>query len=160
MSMEIFQRIRTMAQAAKEKRKDVALDVAYMTAPCGLPCFECYLYLAQFDDSMAEAIAGALNLSPEQVTCRGCRAEDGKQGQLPMDCRVYPCAESKGLSTCAECEDDFPCEYLHPYWDQADKPHNTKVYNLCRIQKVGLERWAREEAGGIWDKYFHGAWTL
>jgi len=38
-----------------------------MTAPCGLPCFECYLYLAQFDQKMAEMIAGVLNLSTDKI---------------------------------------------------------------------------------------------
>ncbi|MCB2166737.1 MAG: hypothetical protein KQI78_03680 [Deltaproteobacteria bacterium] len=57
-------------------------------------------------------------------------------------------------------EDNFPCDYLHPYSDQAMKLHNTKVFNLCRIKKVGLEKWAKEEAGDILDKYYYGAWTL
>ena len=58
-----------------------------------------------------------------------------------------------------EC-DSFPCEYLHPYSDQAMKPHNTKVFNLCRIKKVGIEEWAKNEAGDILDKYYYGKWTL
>jgi len=40
------------------------------------------------------------------------------------------------------------------------KPHNTKVFHLCRIKKVGLEKWAKEEAGDILDTYYYGAWTL
>ena len=51
-------------------------------------------------------------------------------------------------------------EHLHPYSDQAMKPHNTKVFNLCRIKKVGIEAWAKHEAGGILDKYYYGKWTL
>ena len=43
---------------------------------------------------------------------------------------------------------------------QAMKPHNTKVFNLCRIKNVGLEQWAKEEAGDILDKYYYSAWTL
>ena len=76
-----------------------------------------------------------------------------------MACRVYKCIDNTDMETCAECS-DFPCEYLHPYRDHAEKWHNTKVYNLCRIRKLGLEKWAREEAGGILDKYFYGTWTL
>lgn len=44
--------------------------------------------------------------------------------------------------------------------DQAMKPHNTKVFNLCRIKNVGIEKWAKEEAGDILDKYYYGTWTL
>jgi hypothetical protein len=76
-----------------------------------------------------------------------------------MECRVYKCIENTDMETCAECN-VFPCEYLHPYRDQAEKWHNTKVYNLCRIKKLGLEKWAKEEAGGVLDKYFYGTWTL
>ncbi len=46
-----------------------------MTAPCGLPCFECYLYLAQFDEEMAETIADVLGLSKDEIKCKGCRAK-------------------------------------------------------------------------------------
>jgi hypothetical protein len=63
------------------------------------------------------------------------------------------------MKTCAECK-EFPCEYLHPFSDQAMKPHNTKVFNLCRIKNVGIEKWAKNEAGEILDKYFYGTWTL
>ena len=78
---------------------------------------------------------------------------------IPWNAGFYKCIESTDMKTCAEC-DDFPCEYLHPYRDQAEKWHNTKVYNLCRIKKLGLEKWAKDEAGGILDKYFYGTWTL
>ena len=159
MSMEVLLQIRAMGQAIKRKRQEEIIDYEYMTAPCGLPCFECYLYLAQFDQEMADMIAGVLNLPPEEVRCRGCRAEDGQCAHLAMECRVYQCVQKKGMPTCAECE-DFPCDYLHPYADQAMKPHKSKVYHLCRIRKVGLEKWAREEAGGILDTDSYGKWTL
>ncbi len=159
MSMEIFQKIRQMGKELKEKRGNVDIDYNYMTAPCGLPCFECYFHLAQLDREMAEAIAGVFNLSVDEIKCKGCRGENGRCVHHPMECRVYKCIETTDMKTCAECS-DFPCEYLHPYRDQAEKWHNTKVYNLCRINKVGLEKWARKEAGGILDKYFYGTWTL
>jgi len=157
--MEIFLKIREMGKKLKEKRRKEEIDYNYMTAPCGLPCFECYLHLAQFDQEMAETIAGVLKVSPEQIKCKGCRGEGGKCAHHTMECRVYKCIENTGMKTCVECS-DFPCEYLHPYRDQAEKWHNTKVYNLCRIKKRGLEKWAKDEAGDILDKYFYGIWTL
>ena len=159
MSMEIFQKVRQMGKELKEQRRNEEIDYHYMTAPCGLPCFECYLYLAQFDQGMAETIAGLLNLSPDEIKCKGCRGENGICAHHLMECRVYKCIEGTGMETCAECN-DFPCEYLHPYRDQAEKWHNTKVFNLCRIKKLGLKKWAKEEAGDILDKYFYGTWTL
>ncbi|MBW1852118.1 MAG: DUF3795 domain-containing protein [Deltaproteobacteria bacterium] len=132
MSMEVFQKIREMGKELKEKRRNEEIAYSYMTAPCGLPCFECYFYLAQFDQRMAETIASVFNVSPDEIQCKGCRAEDGKCVHHSMECRVYKCIEGTDMTTCAECK-KFPCEYLHPYSDQAMKPHNTKVYNLCRI---------------------------
>lgn len=159
MSMEILLKIREMGKNVKKQQKHHAVDYNDMTAPCGLPCFECYLYLAQFDGQMAEMIAGVLNLPVEKIKCKGCRAEDGNCAHLAMACRVYSCIKKTDMETCAEC-DDFPCEYLHPYSDQAMKPHNTKVFNLCRIKKIGIEEWAKHEAGDILDRYYYGTWTL
>jgi hypothetical protein len=76
-----------------------------------------------------------------------------------MECKVYQCIEKTDMQTCAECS-DFPCGHLHPYSDQAMKPHNTKVFNLCRIKNVGIKKWATDEAGDILDKYYYGTWTL
>jgi hypothetical protein len=35
-----------------------------------------------------------------------------------------------------------------------------KLYNLCRIKKVGLERWIDEEACEIRNKYFKGQFVV
>ena len=64
MSMETFLKIREMGKELKERRKDEVVDFNFMTAPCGLPCFECYFHLAQFDQKMAETIAGSLMFHP------------------------------------------------------------------------------------------------
>ena len=155
MSMEMLMKIRKMGKEVKKLRQNETVDYEYMTAPCGLQCFECYLFLAQFDNEIAEAIAGVHNVSIDEIKCKGCRAEDGRCAHLTMECRVYKCIEKTDMKTCAECN-DFPCEYLHPYSDQAMKPHNTKVFNLCRIKNIGIEKWAKKEAGNILDKYFYG----
>ena len=136
--METLLKIRELAKEVKRKRQHEKIDFEYMTAPCGLPCFECFLYLAQFDQEMAEMIAGVLDLPPEKLKCKGCRAEGGKCAHLEMECRVYACIEKTGMTTCAECK-DFPCEYLHPYSDQAMKLHNTKVFHFCRIRRSELK---------------------
>lgn len=146
MSMDIFQRVRELAKSVKEERSNEKEDVHYMTAPCGLPCFECFLYLAQFNDEMAEIISGFLNLPPEKIKCKGCRAEGGKCAHLPMDCRVYHCTEQREIKTCAECR-DFPCDFLHPYMDQAEKWHNTKVYHLCLIKKTRAGKMGERRGG-------------
>jgi len=37
--------------------------------------------------------------------------------------------------------------------DKAYYPHNTKMYQLCMMKKLGFEKWIEEEAQKIWDTY-------
>jgi hypothetical protein len=139
------------------------MDYRQMTAPCGLDCFNCICYLANDNPDLKPVIAAAFNISSEEaekVVCRGCRNHGGDIPFLPVKCRVYPCVQSKHISFCCECP-DFPCDLLHPYADKAAKvPHNTKVFNLCLIKKMGLEEWAKEKAGSVKQTYFNKKWTL
>lgn len=61
---------------------------------------------------------------------------------------------------CFECG-DFPCDYLHPYADMAQiKPHNLKVFNLCLIKRMGLEKWAKEKARDGMRTYYKEKWMI
>lgn len=146
------------------------MDYKQMTAPCGLDCFNCPVYLANEDEKIREElkkkISETLGVSIEALVCQGCRNENGiipiLKTTLQMDepCNVYKCIQEKGLDFCSECS-DFPCDYLHPYADMASHaPHNTKVFNLCQIKKMGLERWAKEKAKSVKETYFKGKWKL
>ncbi len=135
------------------------MDYKLMTAPCGLDCFACYLYLANDDPDMRALVSEVLDLPLEEAACPGCRPAKGQLHHLAMPCRLYPCAEAKGVDFCGDC-DDFPCDLLHPYVDQAGKWHNAKVFNLCLIKKMGLESWARDKAASVRDTYFYSKWTL
>ena len=125
-----------------------------MTSPCGLPCFHCPAYHAKENPELREKVAVVLGVSLDKATCEGCRALKGKIAFLrPKEtCKIFLCTTEKNIEFCNEC-DDFPCERLHPYADQAHFPHNTKMYQLCMMKKLGLERWATEEAAKIWDTY-------
>ncbi len=149
-------RIMNEARNCADKEKP---DYLQMSAPCGLPCFDCPLHLARYSPELQRMVSQVINIPVELVACDGCRNEDGKCAHLPMPCRLYPCARERGVDFCHECS-DFPCDYLHPYADQALKWHNTKVFNLCLIKKMGLERWAREKARNVCDTYFWAEWTL
>ncbi len=35
-----------------------------------------------------------------------------------------------------------------------------KVFNLCLINKMGLENWAKSKAAKVRDTYFTQPWTL
>ncbi len=126
-----------------------------LTAPCGLDCFNCELYEDNLTSDFAELIHEKLGVSKEEIPCKGCRKQDGKHYHLPPEgCATLDCAKAKGVALCCDC-DDFPCHFLAPVADAASKyPHNMKVYNLCQIKKVGLERWIEEGAGQIRQAYF------
>jgi len=138
------------------------MDYRHLTAPCGLDCFNCLLYLAGRDEEMRKKVAERMKVPPEMAQCRGCRDEGGTIAFVGMTgpCNVYRCITAKGLSLCSEC-DDFPCDYLHPYADlAAQRPHNTKVFNLCLIKKMGIEAWAEKKAGQVRETYFKGKLSL
>jgi RNA polymerase sigma factor (sigma-70 family) len=48
----------------------------------------------------------------------------------------------------------------HFYRCLADLPHNIKVFNLCLINKMGLEEWAKTKASEVRKIYFTKPWTL
>ncbi len=141
------------------------MDYRQMTAPCGLDCFNCQLYLAKEDRDLRTLIAKHLGISFEQAVCDGCRKEKGEMHLVRFmgmtePCNVYKCTEKKGIDFCCDCS-DFPCDHLHPYADRASEvPHNTKVFNLCLIKKMGLESWAETKANSVRDTYYGGKWKL
>jgi len=45
------------------------MDYREMTAPCGLDCFNCTVYLAGENERLRSAIAQDLGISAEQVSC-------------------------------------------------------------------------------------------
>ena len=125
------------------------MDYFKLTAPCGLDCFNCAFYLAPGDPAalkQVEAWAEQLSIPVDIMNCNGCRTHSGR---IPLQqhlfgeahrCAAYECAKEKGVDFCGQC-DTFPCDYLHPYADKAGTlPHNIKVFNLCLINKMGLEK--------------------
>ena len=128
-----------------------------LVAVCGLYCGGCPVFRASGDRALAERIAQARDIPVERVNCRGCRAEEGHIKLMGgAVCPTYTCCvEQKGLQFCYECA-DFPCLKLAPCADKAQiLPHNTKVYNLMLLQKLGLEKWL-QMAPQLWSQYFKG----
>jgi len=132
-----------------------------LTAPCGLDCFNCELHEDNLTIELVELMHTKMGVPKEKIACKGCRQQNGKHFHLPPEgCATLNCVKSKGVELCCNCN-EFPCAFLAPTADQAARyPHNMKVYNLCRINKVGLERWIVEEAGQIRNKYFKGKFVV
>lgn len=134
------------------------MDYQQMTSPCGMDCFNCPAYLANEAPQLRTAIAEKLGLSHGDARCEGCRNARGTIAFLgdTEPCDVFRCTGEQRLAFCYQCE-DFPCDNLHPYADQASaRPHNTKVFNLCLIKKMGLEAWAETKAAAVKHTYFNG----
>jgi len=145
------------------------MDYFHMTAPCGLDCFNCHFYLAREDReamNTVEELSRQYHVPVEVMLCDGCRAHNGR---IPLQryafgeahrCAAYECSQARGAQFCGDC-DQFPCDNLHPYADRAgDLPHNMKVFNLCLIKKMGLEKWAESKAAQVRKTYFTKPWTL
>lgn len=129
-------------------------DKKTLTAPCGLDCFNCELYEDNLTAELSERIHSQMSVPKEEIACKGCSEQDGKHFHLPNGCATLECVKAKNVELCCDCH-EFPCAFLAPTADQAaGYPHNFKVFNLCRIKKVGLERWIQEESATIRKKYF------
>jgi hypothetical protein len=142
--------------------KEAHVDYAQMTAPCGLDCFNCPIYLAKDDERLRAVISKKRGVPFERAFCHGCRGEGGQIAFLSMaePCNVWKCISQKEIDFCCDCP-DFPCDRLHPYADRASQVlHNAKVFNLCLIKKMGLESWAEEKAQSVRDTYFKGEFKL
>lgn len=134
------------------------MDYKKLTSPCGIDCFNCKIYEENITEQMKEHLAGILKKSKNEVICKGCRVQ-GKCVLYPFPCATLECVKAKGVEFCFECF-EFPCEKLNPCVDKAEKyPHNLKVFNLCKISKMGLEKWAKETKD-IRKRYFTGEFTV
>jgi hypothetical protein len=120
------------------------------------------MYLAGDNVQMRREISLKRNIPFEKVACKGCRNESGTVGAFDMTepCKVYKCIQTKHIDFCYDCS-DFPCDNLHPYLDKAlEVAHNTKIFNLCLIRKMGLESWAKTKAKSVGEAYFNGKLEL
>ena len=122
---------------------------------CGVDCFNCQIYKDNIKPELAEAIAAKRGIDPADVVCGGCKIT-GCSLFGDRKCECVECVKAKGIEFCFEC-DEFPCKILHPCaWHAVDYPQNQKVYNLMRMKKIGVEKWAQEEATASRERYANG----
>lgn len=60
-----------------------------MTAPCGLPCFECGMSLASESQELKILLSELIEIPEDKATCSGCRNEIGKCAHLPVSASVH-----------------------------------------------------------------------
>ena len=86
---------------------------------CGLCCDECPAGKATRSGDRDALLKVARSWSKsfgarytvEDVTCDGCKSTGGRLSRYCRECKVRPCAQGRGLGTCAECG-DYPCDDL------------------------------------------------
>ena len=134
------------------------MNKEYLTAPCGLECFNCNMLEENLTEDYKKKVAEYRKIPPDEVACKGCRAENGKCRYADFDCATWACAQEKGVIYCFDCA-DFPCGLLAPSAKGASFPHNMKVYNLCRMKLIGVEEWIKESAT-IRKRYYDGTFIV
>ena len=130
------------------------MDYRNLTAPCGKDCFNCPLCIGEENRENRKAFLQRNNIPDEKYRCKGCRDNNGFCPGLEIlgidgHCKMYQCIRSKNVEFCFEC-DEFPCPRLQPLADRAERvPHAHKIYNLCMIQKMGVDEWVTEHSKQI-----------
>lgn len=123
-------------------------------AACGIDCFNCEVFEDNITNELRVRFAAVANLKPEEVTCKGCRSQNGCRLHWGK-CDTLDCVKEHGVDYCFECA-EFPCAMLCPSRESAEKyPHNLKLFNLCRMKLLGVEAWI-EEAATNRARYFKG----
>lgn len=125
-----------------------------LVAPCGIDCGICELSLCK-DNAQLMDLLVSRGIPREKLPCAGCREVEGGCPVIGGKCETYACVSEKNVEFCFQCE-GFPCSRLNPAADRANVlPHNTKVFNLCTIKRLGAEGFVKESML-IKRKYYEG----
>ena len=86
---------------------------------CGLSCDKCQAgtatrkgdrdMLARTAREWSKAFGSRYTV--EDVTCDACKSPSARKSRYCRECKVRPCAQGRGLGTCAGCG-DYPCDTL------------------------------------------------
>ena len=138
-------------------------DNLQLVSPCGYCCPSCPAYENTLctDEIAIQKEAARANLTVEEFQkyrCAGCRPRQGRP-HLDILCQTYDCCvNARGLEFCYQCE-DFPCLKLAPVSGRAEvRRHNTKIYNLLMLKKLGLDEYIRQ-SGKISLQWVRGRTT-
>jgi hypothetical protein len=129
-------------------------DEIAMIAPCGINCGDCGAHRVKDTPALMDSLL-AMGFKKESLPCAGCRALKGNCAVIGSTCETYACIDKRGFVFCFECP-EFPCAKLNPAADRANVlPHNTKVFNLCFIQRQGVDKFL-EKGPEIKQRYYRG----
>lgn len=134
---------------------------------CGLYCGACEILNARTEEQKQKVVRDwreMWTVSPEQVTCRGCKTE--KPFLMCRNCRIKDCASEKGLEFCYQCP-DYPCEHYRRSQDYISKYEHLQHWKTARqnlefIRTHGVAAWL-EEQKSVWscpDCATHFSWYM
>lgn len=128
----------------KKMNKNDFLEPTYH-AKCGLFCQACSAFIAtQEEPERLDIIAKRLNLTREDLLCKGCGSE--QISYFCRTCEIKDCANEKGYLNCSECI-DMPCDKILSF-QESGKPHRLEVVNsLTSLKDAGFENWQKEQLG-------------
>ncbi len=105
---------------------------------CGLKCYECAVYLATAsnDDALKQKLAEEYSnenwkLTKDDINCRGCHLHESAENKMCHGCPIRPCAETKGVYTCADCP-DYPCQITEKFVPEGSDGRKTLESLRCR----------------------------
>ena len=125
-----------------------------LVAACGIDCGNCALNMSKDDPVLLERLV-ARGIPREKLPCGGCRNVAGNCPVISGTCETFECVGQRSVDFCHECA-DFPCAKLCPSSRRADVlPHNLKVFNLCTIERLGVEGFVAVSAD-LERRYFQG----
>lgn len=113
-------------------------------AYCGLYCPMCsFVAASETKDrqhllTMPERYKHFKQRTFEECECNGCREQADR-----CHCEMKPCAEKKGIISCADCA-DFPCQAIDIFGNDGAPHHEEAFRNLWRIKEIGYEQWLKE----------------
>jgi hypothetical protein len=130
----------------------------HLVALCGIDCGVCELNMCK-DNPELLAYLVSRGIPGEKLPCAGCKDIKGHCPVITSQCATYVCGAEKGVDFCFDCG-DFPCTKLQPSADRADVlPHNTKVFNLCTIKRIGVENFVKISSE-IKERYYKGKMAI
>ena len=140
-------------------KTDMIMNKKILISPCGLDCFNCPSHEDIITEEYKNQVSKFLEISPEETPCKGCREEKGHcRFLIDNPCSIWDCVRKKDVTYCHECT-DFPCKMLMPTLQESQFPLNMKVYNLCRMKLVGIDKWI-EEVDEIRKFYYEGKFEV
>ena len=110
--------------------------------PCGIYTKICPIYIADKGNHtrLKEILAGALNVTADEIACNGCLLESPFVNC--QTCAIKACVVEKDIEGCYQCH-DFPCQNIK---DKDDITKKVILRAVPALRELGMEKFIEAEA--------------